>query len=425
MLEENGIKRDIQYWKFCLYGFLKNLRFFDPFIILYFRDIGFSFLQIGILYSIREIAANIFEIPTGFAADIFGRRKTMVLAFAAYIVSFLIFTLMPSFGFCAGAMIMFAFGEACRTGTHKAMILEYLRLTNQESLRVDYYGHTRSWSQRGSALTALIAAVLVLTTGNYRIVFLASIIPYIAGLILMISYPRELDGEISRERDGDNAGREPGTVFAGFAMLKKAGFLRVLLNSSSFDAVFRSVKDYIQPVLAQTALTVPIFLSLAGEQRVAILTGIVYFVLYLFTSAASASAGKVNRHMKNLSGSINITLIAGSLIVFAAGICFSLWRPAAAIVPFILMYAIHNLRRPMTVGYISEIIPNRIMASGLSIESQLRTFLAALGAPLMGYLADRLGVGWALCIMSGLLIALLPVTLLRKPAPQNEEMPQL
>ena len=106
--------------------------------------------------------------------------------------------------------------------------------------------------------------------------------------------------------------------------------------------------------------------------------------------------------------------LAGSLIVFVAGISFSLWSASAAIVPLILVYVIHNLRRPMTVGYISETIPNEIMASGLSIESQFRTLLAAFGAPLMGYLADRLGVGWGLCIMAGMLLTLLPVILLKR-----------
>ena len=43
-------RKDKQFYRFAAYGFLKNLRFFDPFIILYFREMGFSFLEIGTLY---------------------------------------------------------------------------------------------------------------------------------------------------------------------------------------------------------------------------------------------------------------------------------------------------------------------------------------------------------------------------------------
>ena len=68
------IKKDRMFYKFSLYGFLKNLRFFEPFILLFFRDASLSYLQIGLLFSIRDLATNILEIPTGVYADAFGRR---------------------------------------------------------------------------------------------------------------------------------------------------------------------------------------------------------------------------------------------------------------------------------------------------------------------------------------------------------------
>ena len=77
-------KKDKQYYKFCAYGFLKNLRFFDAFIILFFVDKGMSFLQIGILYSFKEITINILEMPTGVIADSFGRRRSMIFSFGGF-----------------------------------------------------------------------------------------------------------------------------------------------------------------------------------------------------------------------------------------------------------------------------------------------------------------------------------------------------
>ena len=93
------IIRDSMFYRFSLYGFLKNLRFFDPFILLIFRSYGLSFLQIGILYSIRDIATNVLELPTGLLADSFGRRRAMVSAFLSYIVSFMILYSLKGFGF--------------------------------------------------------------------------------------------------------------------------------------------------------------------------------------------------------------------------------------------------------------------------------------------------------------------------------------
>jgi len=61
---------------------------------------------------------------------------------------------------------------------------------------------------------------------------------------------------------------------------------------------------------------------------------------------------------------------------------------------------LQNVRRPMIVGYLSDLIPQRTMATGLSVESQLRTLLMAGIAPVIGLLADWGGVGMALVLVA-------------------------
>ena len=163
---KDNIKKDKQYYKFCLYGFLKNLRFFEPFLILFFVSKGLSFFEIGILYAIREISINIFEIPSGIFADTFGRRKTLAFSFLIYITAFIIFYFGYDFSLFALGMIMYALGDAIRSGINKAMIIEYLKRTEQLQHKVNYYGHTRSWSQIGSALSSLIGGILVFYNQN-------------------------------------------------------------------------------------------------------------------------------------------------------------------------------------------------------------------------------------------------------------------
>ena len=190
------MKRDLMFYRFSLYGFLKNLRLFDPFLVLFFREAGLSFLQIGLLYSIRDLATSILEIPTGVFADGFGRRKAMVMAFVSYIISFAIFFAVPSFGTYAFAMLLFAAGEAFRTGTHKALILEYLKLNDMQAYKVAYYGRTRAASQLGSAINSLLAAALVFYTGSYRFIFVATTMPYVLDLLNLDGFGNLILGNV-------------------------------------------------------------------------------------------------------------------------------------------------------------------------------------------------------------------------------------
>ena len=143
-----------QYYKFCIYGFLKNLRFFDAFFVLFLIEKGLPFTQIGILYAVREISINIFEIPSGIIADTFGRKNSLVGSLFAYIVSFCVFYISNSFWLFLAAFIFYGIGDAFRTGTHKGMIMDYLKLNKWEDQKIEYYGHTRSWSQKGSAISS-------------------------------------------------------------------------------------------------------------------------------------------------------------------------------------------------------------------------------------------------------------------------------
>ena len=130
--------KDLQYYKFCAYGFLKNMDFFDPFLILFFREKGLSFLEIGTLYALREIMINIFEIPTGMLADTMGRRRTLVSAFAFYIVSFIIFYFSGSYALFVVAIVFYGYGDAFRSGVHKAMIFVYLKLKYWNDQKAHY-----------------------------------------------------------------------------------------------------------------------------------------------------------------------------------------------------------------------------------------------------------------------------------------------
>ena len=195
---KDNIKRDKQYYKFCLYGFLKNLRFFEPFLILFFVSKGLSFFEIGILYAIREISINIFEIPSGIFADTFGRRKTLAFSFLIYITAFIIFYFGYDFALFALGMIMYALGDAIRSGINKAMIIEYLKRTEQLQYKVNYYGHTRSWSQIGSALSSLIGGILVFYNQNLDAIFLFSIFPHLLDFFNVLSYPSYLDENIKQ-----------------------------------------------------------------------------------------------------------------------------------------------------------------------------------------------------------------------------------
>jgi MFS family permease len=409
-----GFRKDIQYYKFCAYGFLKNLRFFDPFLILFFLEKDLAYLQIGLIYSIREVVRNIIEIPSGIAADVLGRRRIMVLAFVLYILSFLIYSISRHFGMLAGATVVFAIADGTRTGTHKAMIFDYLERRDWTAYKVSYYGHTRSWSQTGSAVSALLAAALVFFTGRISQVFLFSIVPYVLGLLLMLSYPAYLDGKAP--------GFSRSGVWTAFRVtlrnfwfaLKRARILRGILNLSVYSGYFRAMKDYVQPLIQAAALGLPVLLSLQPEKKTAILVGIIYSLIYLLSSLAARQSGSFSKRFRGLRGALNLTLLVGLVFGILTGGFSMAGLALLSILLFTGIHLIQNLRLPAGIAYFTENLESDILATTLSAESQSKSLFTAVIAMLAGFLSDRFGVGTAILACSAAMLLTTPLYLIRK-----------
>jgi len=413
-METAGYRKDLQYYKFCLYGFFKNLRFFDPFLILFFLDKGITFLEIGLLYSVREIVIMLMEIPSGIISDIFGRRKTLIISFLCYILSFVILYFSPNYITVMIAMIIFAIGDAFRTGVHKAMIFNYLKINNWGHHKVDYYGNTRSWSQAGSAVSALIAAAIVFISGDYKIIFIASVIPYMADMILVYSYPKYLDGEvsiISTQRIKQRFSK----VIQGFVnTISSFKFIATLTNLSIYTGYYRVVKDYVQPIIKQVALTFPFLVYLNDEKRIAVIIGIIYSLLFLLSAIASRNSGAFTKLFTNLRKPMNFTLIFGFSVGITIGLSFLLGVYIWSIAGFIIIIILENLRKPIGVGLIADLSKDDAMATTLSLTSQAKSIFAAIIAPAIGWIADIYNPGISVAIVSIILMLLIPVFFLRK-----------
>lgn len=388
-----------------MYGFLKNLRFFEPFLLLILLGKGLSYLEIGTLYAAREISINILEIPSGLLADTVGRRLTMVFSLLSYILSFLIFYAVSSYFLLFFAMIAFAFGDAFRTGTHKAMIFDYLHSKGWDSQRTYYYGHTRAWSQWGSALSALVAAVLVFWQGSYKSVFLFTTIPYTLNLFLILSYPKSLDGP--HHADERKISEVFMTVLRSLvSSIKDPRLMRTIANQSLYSGYYKACKDYLQPILKTLALSLPLLLSFGDEKRTALMVGLVYAVLYAATAFVSSRSGAFAKRFKHLSTPLNVTMLLGLALGLFSGLFLHLAWVVVAVLLYLGIYLLENLRKPMGITYVSERMKQDSLASALSVESQAESLVTAGIALLLGLFSTLFGVGMGILIVSAICILL-------------------
>ena len=380
--------------KFGLYGFLKNLKFFEPFFIVFLKQSGLSFFQIGLLYSIREIIIYLFEVPSGVIADRYGKKTELVICFIFYISSFVVFFLGTNFYIYIFAMILYGFGEAFRSGTHKAMIMTYLDRQEIKYSKSKIYGKTRSYSLIGSTVASLAGIGLYFYFSSIAWLFIVAIIPYILDLLLILSYPSYLNEKQDTSfKFNDFIKENINSIKYVFQDRKR---LQLLIASSSYTAGFKSVKDYIQPLIVSITLSVVIFSSLNAEDNTIIYIGVIYAVIYLLSSLASLNAYRISSRFSNDKVISIMWLLSG-----LAFIILSLYTNNLVILVFVFLsiYLFLNVRKPLIIEKIGNNTVDSKRASVLSIESQFTSLLLAIFAPILGFIADTYSIAMMLFLV--------------------------
>lgn len=384
------IKKDVQIKKFCFYGFFKNLKFFEPYLLLYLISLGHTLFTIGSLFAFREIIIYIFEIPSGIIADTIGKKKELLICFSFYIISFVCFFI-GSLLFIILAMLFFGLGEAFRSGTHKAMIISYLEDKNWSDKKTFVYGRTRSFSLLGSALSSLLSILFILNFESMKFIFLVAIIPYILDFILILSYPNSLDEPSYKKIDFSS--------FKAFS-LEQLKSLRnnkplqqIMISSALFDGIFKTIKDYVQPILLILIMTTGI-ISIKGlddDSTGKVILGVMYFGFYICSSQASKNLYKLT---KKVSANLlyNLAFLLNSIISAFLILSIHFSSIVGIAICFLAFYVVKDARRPLFVELASRHMKKNERATMLSIESQIRSLLMVVIGPLFGFIADTYNI---------------------------------
>lgn len=375
----------LQIFKFEMYGFLKSLMFFEPYLIIYLTISGLTLFQVGLLIAIREIIIYLFEIPSGVIADMYGKKIELIMCFVFYILSFLLFFLASSFWLFAVAMMFFGLGDAFRSGTHKAMIMSFIDHNNIQATKTKVYGQTRAMSLIGSMVMSVVAIVFVIYLPEIKYLFLISIIPYLIDMLLIASYPNYLNEKRVEKFNFKEFIRQ--NVDSIKYTFKDRFVRRLVFDEALYQAGYKSIKDYVQPIVIALSISAGLiaFSNFSQEDNLKIYIGIIYAIIYLISSLASRYSYKVAKKVNHFN-------LANSMWFFSAMIAlilsFFLDNIFIIFFSFILIYVFINLRKPVMIEEIGNASDKTKRASVLSIEAQLSSLLLVIFAPIIGALAD-------------------------------------
>ena len=114
-----------------------------------------------LIQGIFRIAAFLFEIPSGYLADVFSRKKIMVLAALLQFLGMLLLIWAQGFWAVVVCESLMGMADALLSGTGEAYVYDLLKRDGKENQYVKENGSIKSFAQVGTFISMVIGGVLL------------------------------------------------------------------------------------------------------------------------------------------------------------------------------------------------------------------------------------------------------------------------
>jgi MFS family permease len=355
--------------KLYLIKIAKWFMLYMPIIVLFYQENGLAMYDVFLLQGIYSVAIVVLEIPSGYFADVWGRKSTMVIGAVFGIAGFTVYTVSHGFwGFLIAEMIL-GIGQSFISGSDSAMLYDTMLHEKKEKEYIKVEGRVISIGNFAETTAAIFGGLLAevsLRTPFIAQVFVAAIA--LPAAILLVEPPSHARRKATFKEIVN---------IVRFSLLESKPLKFYIYLSAVIGTSTLSFAWFVQPYLHQQ-----------GYDPSEI--GILWALLNLVVGITTLYAYKIEKRL----GEVKTIL----LIVITIAVCYI---SAGLITSFIgisflfIFYFARGVATPVLKDYINRITASEIRATVLSVRNFVIRFNFAIIGPFLGWYTDHYSLAQA------------------------------
>ncbi len=336
-----------------------------PIIVLFFQEHGLSLTQVMLLQAIYSLSVALFEIPSGYIADIFGRKQTIVLSTIFAFIGYLVFSFYGGFYAFAIAQVLIGIGGSLMSGSDSAIIYDTLLETNNKTSYTKIEGRSYAIGNFSEALAGILGGFLAVGSIYLPI--------YVQTSILFFSIPIALTLVEPTMHKENKLGRSFSAIMGvvRFAILEHAKLRWLIIYSSAMGVATLSMAWFAQPFFNQVGVPLAYF-------------GILWAGLNFSAGITSFNAHKFDKKENNYS-----MLIYLSLAMFISFILLGFNDSLLGLIFILIIYLLRGIVTPILRNEINTNTTSNKRATVLSVRSFIIRISFTICAPILGYIAEN------------------------------------
>jgi DHA3 family tetracycline resistance protein-like MFS transporter len=355
---------------------------------------GLDAFQLVLVGTALEIAALVFEVPTGVVADTVSRRLSIIIGCLFIATGFLLWGLVPVIGAILFAQVLWGIGATFQSGATEAWIADELqgRDVGKAYLRGSQLGYFAAALGIGSSalLGAAFGLAVPMIVGG--IGFLVIAVTLLAFMPEDHYRPADLEGRSRWRLMGD-------TLVAGVRTVRGHPVLLTILAITFIGGAASETFDRLWELHILEGFSFPSAPDLPP---------IAWFGL-ISVSALLASIGvaewarrrvDTDSHVATARALLGMnTLIVVGMVAFALAGQFAL-----AVAGYLTARVMRRVTVPISAAWINQSLTPNVRATVLSLDAQTDAIGQIAGGPLLGLLAASAGTTTALLTVSAFIV---------------------
>ncbi len=359
-----------------------GMLFFLPILALYFEKSLFSITNVAIIFAVESICIVLFEIPTGAITDLFGRKKSIILAHIFVLVSLVFLSIGGSMTIFILYAILNAFARSLTSGTYSAFVYDTLKEEGKEKHFKKIFGTLLAFWPLGASIGSIIGGYLANISLSLPV--LATFIPIFVAFILTLflkepNYEKEEHKNITKH------------MFNASKLVVCNSQLLILLLAS-----------FVMMALGETVhLLSPLFFKF--KEIPIVFFGYITALIFGFSSLGHYLSHDISEKWGNKVTLIWISVLSPLFVLVAT------FSTGYILIAFYTISSIFfGIKNPILNHLINKEVDSKKRATVLSVYNFIGHLGLAIATPLIGYYAEIFTINAAIQL-SMILLLVVPV----------------